>query len=394
MSEEHVLLGARLAEARERAGFSQDEVATLVGQPRPVISTWESGTRRPNSRQLGQLAAIYRVPLADLLEGRALERPDFQKLMFRDAADHLTARSKFELQRFLAFLDDYGDLQEAMGERLGMTRSPLAVSEGFSSKEDVRRKAEEARAYFRLGTDPVRDLNGLADLHGITVYQAPLGEDLTMTVSGAFLPHDRVGFSILVNGETTPGRRQFTLAHEFAHALFHGDRLYVSYRGRRESAERFANEFASEFLVPVQSLRATVEGLGLSKVREPEVVIHLQRFFGVSYAMILVRLKAANLVREEDLTRFREVRPVHLADQLGYSVEPDEWGQAEDRWGLSRFPRRFLRLLRRGLEDGRITIGGAARITGLAHEDIDEFSSEEKTPQLDRDEYEYLIESA
>ena len=54
-------LASALTHARERAGFSQQEVATLVGQLRPVISNWESGTRRPNDQQLVKLAAIYRT---------------------------------------------------------------------------------------------------------------------------------------------------------------------------------------------------------------------------------------------------------------------------------------------------------------------------------------------
>src|SRR6266487_4029012 len=82
------------------------------------------------------------------------------------------------------------------------------------------------------------------------IYLAPLGGDLRGTVSGAFLPHDEVGFSILVNAQTTPGRRQFTLAHELAHALFHGRRPYVGWLGRPEAVERFADQFAAEFLVP------------------------------------------------------------------------------------------------------------------------------------------------
>ncbi|HWD07490.1 MAG TPA: ImmA/IrrE family metallo-endopeptidase [Actinomycetota bacterium] len=141
----------------------------------------------------------------------------------------------------------------------------------------------------------------LADLHGIAVYRAPLGQDLRETVSGAFLRHATVGAAILINGETTPGRQQFTLAHELAHALFHTESWYVGFFGRRERDERFADEFASEFLVPVQSLRGVVETIGLPKVEDPAVVVYLQRLFRVSWAMMLVRLQAANLVSSAGL---------------------------------------------------------------------------------------------
>jgi Zn-dependent peptidase ImmA (M78 family)/transcriptional regulator with XRE-family HTH domain len=390
LTKESVELGKRLARARERAGFTQDEVATLVGQVRPVVSTWESGTRRPNAQQLDKLAAIFRVQVIELLGGKERPRPEFAQLVFRDAGDRLDARGKLEIQTFLAFLDRYGDFLDSLEEAPGLLRSPFSLSEGFSAKEDVRRKAEDARAFFRLGSGPVGDLTALADQAGITVYLAPLGGDLSVTVSGAFLPHDRVGFAILVNTETTPGRRQFTLAHELGHALFHGDRLYVDYPGRREAAERFANAFAAEFLVPSASLRSAVEAMGIAKVRHPEVVVQLQRFFGVSYAMMLVRLNAAHLVQEDDLERLREVQPVHLAERLGYSVDPEEWAQDPTRAGLSRFPRRFLRLLRDALNQDRMTISGAASMTGLAEEEIEDFLSPSASPDQHDGDFEYL----
>src|SRR5438094_438687 len=97
-------LGPRLGRARERAGFSQEDVALLVGQPRTVISDWERSTRRPRADDLEKLAVIYRVSLDELLGGTEETRPQFEKLLFRDAGGHLDARGKFQLQRFLGFL--------------------------------------------------------------------------------------------------------------------------------------------------------------------------------------------------------------------------------------------------------------------------------------------------
>lgn len=384
-------LGAHLARARERAGFSQDDVATLVGQLRPVISNWESGSRRPNDRQLTKLAAIYRTTVAELLGGEQRVRPDFERLLFRDAGDRVDSSAKYEMQRWLSFLDGYGDLLETLGEPAAMTEAPFSLREAFLNKDDIRRKAEDARAFFRLGLGPVGDIAGLADVHGIGVYLAPLGADLTGSVSGAFLAHDRVGFSILINAETTPGRRQFTLAHELGHALFHGEGIYVDYYGRKEAQERFASAFAAEFLVPTQSLRATVEAYGFDKVRDPEVVVHLQRLFRVSYAMMLVRLADARLATPEDVERLKTVHPVHLAERLGYTIEPDEWHQDPDNLGIARFPRRFLRVLRRALNEGVVTISGAANLMQLAEEDVEEFLEDgDEGGQRTSEEFDYL----
>ena len=387
-------LGQRLAAARERSGFSQEDIALLLTQPRPVVSNWESGRWRPNTLQLTKLAAIYRTPLEELLGLKDDSRPETERLLFRDASDRLNAQGKYQVQRFLGFLDSYSEFLVALDEPPGLSTAPLSIRAGHTSKEDIRRKAEDARALLRIGSGPVGDLTSLADLNGITVYFAPLGSDLKRTVSGAFVPHDRVGFSILVNAETTPGRRQFTLAHELAHALFHGDHPYVQYAGRREGYERFANAFAAEFLVPTDTLLSAAEALGVRKIDDPEPVVHLQRLFRVSYGMILVRLRAAGLLSAENAQRLSEIRPVHLAERLGYSIEPDEWGQDPDRWGLARYPRRFLRLLRGAIESALATVSGAASLTGLAEEDIEEFLADPPSSPEDSDEFDYFAASA
>jgi Zn-dependent peptidase ImmA (M78 family)/transcriptional regulator with XRE-family HTH domain len=386
-------LGLRLTAARKRAGFSQDEVAELLRVARPMVSYWESGERVPNSHQLDQLAAIYRVEVTDLVEERDPPvRPDLQTLMFRDAGDLLDARGKYEIQRFLGFLDAYADFLGDLGEPPGLQRSPLSVSVGFSTRDDVRRKVEDARSFLRLGPGPIPDLSAVVDAAGISVYRGPLGADLDRTVSGAFVNHAGVGYAVLVNSQTTRGRRRFTLAHELAHALFHGSAMTVSvsYRGRRESMERFANAFAAEFLVPIAALRSAVEAFGQAKVTDAETVVHLQRMFDVSWAMMLVRLRAAGLLTAADDERLRHVAPVHLARRLGYAPDADEWEQDPERWGLASFPRRFLRLLRRAIDDGVISVGGAAAMTGLAPEDVDDFVADRELPEAQRAELEYF----
>jgi hypothetical protein len=180
--------------------------------------------------------------------------------------------------------------------------------------------------------------------------------------------------SIAVNVQTTPGRQLFTVAHELAHALFHsGDEsLLVSYWSRRDEKERFADIWAGEFLVPLEGLRRQAEQLGLKTITQPEEAIHLQRHFGVSYGMILLRLRQANLLHDEQYEELKRVSPVALAARLGYAIHPEEWGQDPDSWRLERFPRGFLRLLTRALREERMSPPSAASLTGLTIDEIAE----------------------
>ena len=60
-------LGDRLQERRNRARYTQAEVAGALGVPRELISYWENETRTPGMGQLGELARLYRVTEAYLL---------------------------------------------------------------------------------------------------------------------------------------------------------------------------------------------------------------------------------------------------------------------------------------------------------------------------------------
>ena len=54
-------LGARLRQARELAGFNQQESADAIGVAREMISYWENDRRLPSYAQLARLAEALGV---------------------------------------------------------------------------------------------------------------------------------------------------------------------------------------------------------------------------------------------------------------------------------------------------------------------------------------------
>lgn len=370
----------RLSEARELAGYSQEQVAQALGVSRPMITYWEGGSRTPNDRQLVGLSRLYGVDVADLRSDVPLESTQpVADMMFRGAGDeHLPPEGRRGLGEFTEFLDTYARLAEQMDFDIhGMRQSPFSTSSAFDSADDARRKAEEVRAHLRLGLGSVGDVDRICDLLGITVLRAQLGEDLRETISGAFLIHRKVGFSILVNLDMTPGRRRFTVAHELAHALFHSDKApYVLSFATKDPRERFADTFAGEFLMPTEGVRRVMEEQGFGpKVTDPADVIHLQRFYKVSYATALVRLRQAKSIKLEDFDRFKRVRPVIFARSLGYEPDPEEFEQDADQWRLRRYPPRFLRLLRLAIQNDRISVPSAAKLVGVPISELADFAA-------------------
>jgi Zn-dependent peptidase ImmA (M78 family)/DNA-binding XRE family transcriptional regulator len=369
-------LAAQLGRARELAGFTQDDVAAALGVSRAMISYWEGDQRRPSQTQVAALATLYRRQASEFYSDAPLDdAADEARMLFRRATASLSVTARQGIGAFIDFLDSYAKLADACRISLrGMRQSPFGITPGFDSAEDARRKAEEVRAHLRIGLGPVVDEHRICELLGITVFYAALGQDLTKTISGAFYRHPAVGFAILINLEMTPGRRRFTLAHELAHALLHSDhdRLVVS-GPKRDTRERFADMFAGEFLMPAEGIRRAIEELGAGpRLNDPADVIHLQRFFNVSYITALVRLRQARLLSPANFEAFKLARPVAFAEQLGYEVDEEEYQQDPSRWRLNRFPPRFRRLIRTALRHQVLSVPTAAYLTGLSLEEVEE----------------------
>lgn len=80
----------RLRECRERAGFSQKQVAVILKLSGPSVSNWENGKTNPTHENLARLADLYQVSI-DYLMGRDEEQ---------DAPDGMTddEREMWELR--------------------------------------------------------------------------------------------------------------------------------------------------------------------------------------------------------------------------------------------------------------------------------------------------------
>lgn len=103
-------MGARLREAREFLGLSQEVVAEALGVPRASVSAMESGRRKVSSLELRDLARLYKRPIDffynDERGGETVEDEATQAL-YR-ATRNLTSDDKEQVVRFAEFLKGAG----------------------------------------------------------------------------------------------------------------------------------------------------------------------------------------------------------------------------------------------------------------------------------------------
>ncbi len=75
---EHILFGERLANAREAANMTQDEMAGHLGVKVTTVKDWEAGEVDPRANRLQMIASLLNVPLLWLLGG-SQQVPDYSE---------------------------------------------------------------------------------------------------------------------------------------------------------------------------------------------------------------------------------------------------------------------------------------------------------------------------
>jgi len=104
-------LAARLKEAREYIGLSQEAVARQLDIPRASVSAFESGRRRVTSIELQRLARLYRTTASSLLAEEERSDPVGEAL-FRTATT-LSDEDRRQVLRFAEFLKAAGPHDQA-----------------------------------------------------------------------------------------------------------------------------------------------------------------------------------------------------------------------------------------------------------------------------------------
>jgi transcriptional regulator with XRE-family HTH domain len=255
-------LGKRLAEARSKAGFTQEQAAAHLGLPRTALVQAEAGRRSVSTLELAELAKLYQTPVADFFQEDAASDEDPLVALGRvsgELRDHpATAAS---IRECVALFREGVALEQELGREnvpLPPSYATATRSQGEAAAQGIEAAARE-RNRLGLGDAPIADMCRLISEQGIWATSI----QLTDGFSGLFLNHPSTGLAIVVNKSHGSARKRFSYAHEYAHALF--DRERVATVTVRENAselvERRANAFASAFLMPQSGVESMLRSM-------------------------------------------------------------------------------------------------------------------------------------
>ncbi len=293
-----------LAWARDRSGVSAERLASKF----PALDAWESGARHPTLKQLEAFAAATHTPVGYLF----LPEPPEERLPlpdFRTVGDISVGHASPDL------LDTVYQCQQRQEWYRGYSQlhgePPIPFVATLSTDDDVARAAHQMRATLafdpiergRTWSDALRRLIGEAEEHGVLVMVSGIvggntHRKLDPDEFRGFALSDELAPLIFVNGADTKAAQIFTLAHELVHlwlgqsAVSDADMATTS----TNVTERWCNQVAAEFLVPVDRLRESDIDLG----RLTDELERLAREFKVSTLVALRRIFDADMLTQKE----------------------------------------------------------------------------------------------
>lgn len=248
-------LGSRVAQARQRAGLTQEDLARSAGLERSAIAKIEVGARRVTALELARIAMaageriewfVEDVPPA-IVSRRNVVDPGEPSPPIDDNVERVVRAVEFVAEH------DVG-LRESLRE--------VPVVDESSGLGDVEALALRGREILGIAQDePIHGLSSALARAGVLTFVTDLGTG-SADAASVLLPSGAVA---VVNGALRTGRRRLSLAHEFGHVLI-ADEYTVDWRVDTSRAsdrrEHSIDRFARALLLPRTGLTSAWESRG------------------------------------------------------------------------------------------------------------------------------------
>jgi Zn-dependent peptidase ImmA (M78 family)/transcriptional regulator with XRE-family HTH domain len=356
---EPVVLGARLQEVRRARGLTQQTVADEMEMARTTLVAIEKGERRITPHELLRLAAMYGRPVSEFVTRQAITEglvPQFRSAWREDFLHDAQLQDvAAELQRLG---ENYVELETMCN--LPMARTyPLPYDISKSSPE---RAAEEVATAERnrlgIGDGPLSNLRDRFENDvGLRIFFF-----LTPAkISGVFAYNDALGGCIGINANHPRDRRNWSLAHEYGHFLtnrYQAEVTFLAHNRRQSHAERFADAFAENFLMPADGLNRRFTEMhrsssaGSITLAQICTLAHLYR---VSVQALILRLERLRRFPSGTWDRLQAegFKPRRAQELLGLDANPTE---------EHLLPRRYINLAVMAFEQELLSEGQFAKM--------------------------------
>lgn len=354
--------------ARDRARVDYDQLVSKF----PKLVEWEAGASQPTLKQLERYAQATYTSLGFLLlpapPAEPVPIPDLRTVgdrpLGRPSADLLD--TVYACQQRQEWYRDFARSNRADPVQVvGSVDVNAPVAETAAAMRELLDFGLAERRRLRTWSEALDVLRDHADAAGVLVMiNGVVGSNTHRKLDPdefrGFALADGLAPVVFVNGGDTKAAQLFTLAHELAHIWLGETALSDADPGTtpENEIERWCNQVAAEFLVPLESIRGELGDMS-DLTAELE---RLARLFKVSTLVVLRGMHEAGLLG------WPEYRAAYVEERdrvLGLMRERGGAGGNFYHSTPVRVSKRFARALIVSTWEGQTMYRDAARLLGF-----------------------------
>jgi Zn-dependent peptidase ImmA (M78 family)/DNA-binding XRE family transcriptional regulator len=283
--------GQRLRQIRLARGLSLDRLAAAMGGiiTKQALSKYENGKAKPTAIVLAKLAEALRVKALDLW---AEPKVRVELIGYRRGSALLKSEQARIESLVSRALEERTRVQE-LTEPSDLAELPVRLFP-VRALEDAEQAADELRAKWKLGVDPIAEVVAILEDHHVHVLAIDAGEKFDGISAVAYEESRPVAAAVVTRAEIPGERERLNLAHELGHLV-----LQVA---DQVDEDKVAFRFAGAFLAPATTLRWRVGDR--RAFISPEELLLLKRFFGMSVQALLYRCRDLGIISDSYYRRW------------------------------------------------------------------------------------------
>ncbi|MET3125460.1 Zn-dependent peptidase ImmA (M78 family)/DNA-binding XRE family transcriptional regulator [Arcicella rosea] len=248
--------------ARESRSYTQKELANLLGVEQGTISKIEKGLLEPSDSVIQNISDKLDYPLSFFSEPLIRVQGLYRMKLSMPVSKFKACEAKMTIiERHFTKLHDAVELPDIN-----------IPSWDIDKNGSPEMAAIFVRERWRIPKGRIDNLTKILEDNGIVIIMLDLGDlDALSTFSETRQP------LIFLNKRRTSDRLRYNLAHELGHFVLHWGQIVLEDRDK----EQEANEFASEFLMPMRDIESQLTRLTQDKI------IELKRYWKTSMKAIV-----------------------------------------------------------------------------------------------------------
>jgi len=296
--------------ARERYNMTPEAAAVAIGIDSVRYVKWENGEDFPTYAKLKVISDVFNKPSAIFFFPEPPNIPpatgDLRTLSM-EVIDRFSKQIIVQFEKARAYQsylnelyqDSYCMLQnrEQFPKNLEQLASHIRKLIAFPVSAQKERKSD--KVVFEIFRQKLYN-------QGIYVFKDAFKDN---SVSGLCI-NDNNYPVIILNNAMSFSRQSFTLFHELYHLISNTsgaeiirDDYYTLLDSEQSVCEKACDEFANEFLVPINDFKLEISNKKLDEV----LIAHLASLYSVSKEAIMYKLYKMGLITSKDYNKLKEI---------------------------------------------------------------------------------------